>query len=421
MSIHLTNAVWRNAMDLSGSKLLVMLALADAADDEGTAWPSMAALANKARLSVVQTRRVVAFLETNGYLSRTLRPGRSPIYHVNLARIGLAPGQDGDDSPIIYDRGTPRVDAPPTPRAKDSSRVDDSPRVDDTHPSRRREGTPRVDERDPSRRREPEPLKKHQGTVKESSTTTTHPAAGPREEEKAAAAGGKEVVVAGDDISGQDENVWQALEELGVWPGKAREVVVGFNRAAGRPLEARDVRAWGNYLAHEQARGRNVGVGLAVRALEAGRTVKEEWYPDADPVGEVWLASDEVEMVGEKAMPRYSSVTMMAKIAERIEAMDSDDADDGEAGRWWRELLAEMHVSYGGRLDRVLEKLRPVSADFDAGRDEIDFVVACPNEVVRAQVGRMVGQMERRLERIAGRRVALTLALAAEMPEEVAA
>lgn len=58
--------VWAYA-DCGGSELLVLLALADFADDDGeNIYPSMATLARKCRLSESQTRRIVQSLIKKG-------------------------------------------------------------------------------------------------------------------------------------------------------------------------------------------------------------------------------------------------------------------------------------------------------------------------------------------------------------------
>ena len=51
-----------------GGELLVLLAIGDFADDNGTAYPSIATLAKKARLSERQTQRAVHHLVDLGEL-----------------------------------------------------------------------------------------------------------------------------------------------------------------------------------------------------------------------------------------------------------------------------------------------------------------------------------------------------------------
>jgi hypothetical protein len=66
------NRVWE-ASHQSGGALLVLLAIADFADDDGVAYPSIGTLARKARLSPRQVQRVIADLVAASEL--VVRPG----------------------------------------------------------------------------------------------------------------------------------------------------------------------------------------------------------------------------------------------------------------------------------------------------------------------------------------------------------
>ena len=65
MSIKVATQVWKGSRHKSGD-LLVLLALADHADDQGKAWPGIPLLARKARLSERHARRCL-----NQMLART--------------------------------------------------------------------------------------------------------------------------------------------------------------------------------------------------------------------------------------------------------------------------------------------------------------------------------------------------------------
>jgi len=96
VSIKVSSLVWEHA-PVGGSDLLVLLALADFANDEGTnAWPSHATLARKARLSEERIRHVLRSLQKRGLIlvdvqaggPATLRRDRRPnVYTLNLAAI----------------------------------------------------------------------------------------------------------------------------------------------------------------------------------------------------------------------------------------------------------------------------------------------------------------------------------------------
>lgn len=67
MSIRVMTAVWDNA-GVQGSELLVLLALADWADDGGICWPAMSTLSQKARISERSAQRACRSLAEKGLL-----------------------------------------------------------------------------------------------------------------------------------------------------------------------------------------------------------------------------------------------------------------------------------------------------------------------------------------------------------------
>jgi len=67
--------VWAEC-DQSGTPLLVMLALADHADDAGVCWPGIDSIARKARISRATAYRTLAALEGDGELDVEHRRGR---------------------------------------------------------------------------------------------------------------------------------------------------------------------------------------------------------------------------------------------------------------------------------------------------------------------------------------------------------
>ena len=82
MSIRCMTRVWA-ASQAKGSALLLLLAIADHAhDDGGGAWPSQATLARKTRLTSRQVRRLMRKLEDSGELQVQKRPGRSDLLTV---------------------------------------------------------------------------------------------------------------------------------------------------------------------------------------------------------------------------------------------------------------------------------------------------------------------------------------------------
>ncbi len=73
-------AVWR--LHLSAFDKLVLLSLADIADDQGRCYPSIMTLAEKCGMVDRSVRRSIERLEGIGRLRREMRSGRSTVYHI---------------------------------------------------------------------------------------------------------------------------------------------------------------------------------------------------------------------------------------------------------------------------------------------------------------------------------------------------
>ena len=110
--------VWRSA-PYAGTRLLVLLALADAASDEGVCWPSASTIALKARLE--HTRHIydhLRILEADGWITRKGRSGRSNRYTVHIPTYdrGVAPPTSDVSVTPTYDESvTPTYDRGVTP------------------------------------------------------------------------------------------------------------------------------------------------------------------------------------------------------------------------------------------------------------------------------------------------------------------
>lgn len=82
MSVHYTSAVWRISA-LHGNAKLLLLSLADQANDEGMCWPSIHTLME--RIGVTTQRAVQSLLrdlEDGGYIRREFFAGRATHYYV---------------------------------------------------------------------------------------------------------------------------------------------------------------------------------------------------------------------------------------------------------------------------------------------------------------------------------------------------
>jgi Helix-turn-helix domain len=104
MSIKVMSRVWEGSRQ-SGGALLVLLAIADFADDDGLAFPSIGTLARKARLSERQVQRVLAELAAAGEL--VVRPGAGR-QGAHLFRVTV-----GGATPTPRQNVTPRQDVTP--------------------------------------------------------------------------------------------------------------------------------------------------------------------------------------------------------------------------------------------------------------------------------------------------------------------
>lgn len=87
MSIRVLNLVWEHSKQ-RGRALLVLLAIADFADDTGRAFPGVETLAKKGRMSERNTRYVIATLEASGELAIDRGAGRNGTH---LYRVMVTP------------------------------------------------------------------------------------------------------------------------------------------------------------------------------------------------------------------------------------------------------------------------------------------------------------------------------------------
>ena len=76
MSIRIMSQVWESGPEDRG-ELLVMLALADFADDRGRCWPSIATIAKRARMTARSAQRILRKLESEGAVKISTGTGRA--------------------------------------------------------------------------------------------------------------------------------------------------------------------------------------------------------------------------------------------------------------------------------------------------------------------------------------------------------
>ena len=91
MSIKALNWVWKNSTT-KGSERLVLLAIADNADDSGKAWPSLSTIAEKCNLSRRYIIRILDSLEQGGHIKKVVRrvdemKNYSNIYWITFDKV----------------------------------------------------------------------------------------------------------------------------------------------------------------------------------------------------------------------------------------------------------------------------------------------------------------------------------------------
>lgn len=103
MSILISSKVWESGPEKQ-SQLLVMLALADFANDAGVCWPSMETLALKVRMTERGTRKIVGTLKADGWISVKIGGGRHgcneytlfPERHTGIIKPGTQENPEHD-------------------------------------------------------------------------------------------------------------------------------------------------------------------------------------------------------------------------------------------------------------------------------------------------------------------------------------
>jgi hypothetical protein len=81
VSVRIMTLVWQ--VDLPDSEKIVLLALADCANDEGGCWPSIATIARKCSKSERTVQSCIRSLESNGHLTRIEARGKGCNYTIH--------------------------------------------------------------------------------------------------------------------------------------------------------------------------------------------------------------------------------------------------------------------------------------------------------------------------------------------------
>lgn len=131
MSIKVMSWVWDNS-PYKGEALIIHLAIADYANDQGVCWPTQETLAHKARCSKEHVRRVVKRMQEDGYITivaASKGPGSSHTYRLEYPTSSGASGNEyptsGTPIPHIQAENTPH----PSPNNRQEPSIQPSVKV----------------------------------------------------------------------------------------------------------------------------------------------------------------------------------------------------------------------------------------------------------------------------------------------------
>ena len=115
MSVRLIADVLEGVHDLTSGQKLLLICLANYANDKGECWPSIASLAAQADVSTRHVSGMLHDLEKLGYLTIQEHSGKSNSYTLHLARPTNHSSGVRQDSGVIHSSGDPRTTGhPPT-------------------------------------------------------------------------------------------------------------------------------------------------------------------------------------------------------------------------------------------------------------------------------------------------------------------
>ena len=113
MSVRVSNLVWEHSTH-GGTELLMLLAIADRADESGAAYPSVATLAKRCKMTDRNANHLLAKLAISGELEISRNAGPRGT---NLYRIVLSGGKGVKPTSSLADRKPLKPTSPPTPEA----------------------------------------------------------------------------------------------------------------------------------------------------------------------------------------------------------------------------------------------------------------------------------------------------------------
>lgn len=116
---------------------LVLLALADNANDAGECYPSLTNIASRCEMHRATAVRSIQSLESSGHISRTNRPGRNTVYQVHPSQ----PATSRTELLVAESNQSQRATNPSQPATSPSPLINPSPSENRHKPSTRRDVT----------------------------------------------------------------------------------------------------------------------------------------------------------------------------------------------------------------------------------------------------------------------------------------
>lgn len=155
MSLDAITHVWKTSKQ-KGSALLMMLALADYADENGECWPSLTTLAKKTRMTKRNVQKLLDKLEASGDITKLLgegcdtRSGKTNRYRINMQGVNAGTsleniGMNGATPVGVSGRSTVRVShsSPRTVIKNPSIEPKEKEKKKTTISSKKKKATPR--------------------------------------------------------------------------------------------------------------------------------------------------------------------------------------------------------------------------------------------------------------------------------------
>ena len=129
MSVHISSWVWRH-QDLTPTEKLVMLCLADQANDQGVCWPGIGNIMQRTGLSDRSIQQQLYKLRKMGLVTWQIRPGHSNIYQLPIEVIHSPERRSPPKNPVPPNdvHPTPEPGSPPPPNVVHPESSFESPR-----------------------------------------------------------------------------------------------------------------------------------------------------------------------------------------------------------------------------------------------------------------------------------------------------